>query len=339
MIDKLRKFFREDTGEIIGAYFDGEKLFIARLTEKFETTTLDAPDAELDELAEKISLACRQNGWRASSVGFCLREGDAVTFQTEVGNIPDNELPTMVKSWARAQAGADAVSSFAKVGAELWMETLPRAKVEEVCAAFDKVGMNLRGLSVMPADLPTKSPFDRTEFISEVVRDKKAPNLLSARGSVWNWQKISGAAAAIFFIALVIGSAKVFIDYDAAETELNAAKASIDNLREDLILKETLDADIAELHRLNDLAAQISTSKNLNHLINLGRVAGGGVRLTKVNAEENFMELEGTADRADAVKNYLARVKASVIQSARLESSAERDDGEIVFVIRATLQK
>ena len=138
---------------------------------------------------------------------------------------------------------------------------------------------------------------------------------------------------------MVIGSAKLFVDYDAAATELNAAKASIDNLREDLTLKETLDADIDELHRLNNLAAQIATNKNLNHLINLGKIAEGGVRLTKVRVEENFMELEGSADRADAVKNYLARVKDSVIQSARLESSAERDDGEFIFVIRATLQK
>ncbi|MBD3878114.1 MAG: hypothetical protein SR1Q5_00285 [Quinella sp. 1Q5] len=337
MIDKLRKFFREDTGEIISAYFDGEKIFIARLTEKFETTTLDASDATIDELAEKISLVCKQKGWRASSVGFCLREGDAVTFQTEVGNVPEKELPAMVKSWARAQTGAEAVFSFARVGEELWMETLPRAKVEEICTAFDKFGINLRGLSVMPADLLTKSPFDRTEFISEVVRNKKDPNLLSAWSSVWNWKKISGAAAAIFFIALVIGSAKVFVDYDAAATELNAAKASIDNIREDLTLKETLDADIDELHRLNDLAAQISTSKNLNHLINLGRIASGDVRLTKIRLEENFMEFEGLTDKADSVKNYLARVKASVIKSARLESSAERDDGDIVFVIRATL--
>ena len=338
MIETLKKFFREDTSEIIGAYFDGEKIFIARLTDKFETTEIDALDATIEELAEKISLVCKQKGWKASAVGFCLREGDAVTFQTEIGNIPEKELPAMVKSWAIAQAGADAAFSFARVGEELWMETLARDKVEEVYAAFDKFGMSLRGLSVMPADMLAKiSPFDRTEFISEVVRNQKAPNLLSARGNAWNWKNISGAAAAIFFIALIIGSAKVFIDYNEASAELNAAKASINNFREDLALKEALDADIAELHRLNDLAAQIETNKNLNHLINFGKIAGGGVRLTKIRVEENFLELEGLTDKPDAVKNYLARVKSSVIKSARLESSAERDDGDIFFVIRATL--
>ena len=338
MIDKLKKFFREDTGEVIGAYFDGDKIFIVRLTEKFETTELDADSTELEWLAEKISATCRQRGWKTSSVGFCLREGDAVTFQTEAGNVPEKELPALVKSWATAQAGADATFAFTKVGEELWMEALPRVKLEEICAAFAKFGLNLRGLSVMPVDMLSKvSPFDRTEFITEVVRNRKAPNLLSAWGGVWNWKKISLTAAAIFFIALSISSAKLFADYNDASTRLDAAKASLDAMRDDLTLKETLDADIAELHRLNDTAAQIETNKNFNHLINLGRTAGVGVRLTKIRVEEKFMELEGLTDKPDAVKNYLARVRASVIQSARLESSAERDDGDIVFVIRATL--
>ena len=338
MINKLKKFFREDMGEVIGAYFDGDKIFIVRLTEKFETTELDVDSAKLEWLAEKISATCRQRGWKTSSVGFCLREGDAVTFQTEADNIPEKELPALVKSWATAQAGADAIFAFTKVGEELWMEALPRVKLEEICAAFEKFGLNLRGLSVMPADMLSKvSPFDRTEFITEVVRNRKAPNLLSAWASVWNWKNISLTAAAIFFIALSIGSAKLFADYNDASTRLDAAKASLDAMRDDLALKETLDANIAELHKLNDTAAQINTNQNFNHLINLGRTAGSGVRLTKVHVEEKFMELEGLADRSDAVKNYLARVRASVIQSARLESSAERDDGEIGFMIRATL--
>ena len=69
MIETLKKFFREDTSEIIGAYFDGEKIFIARLTDKFETTGIDALDATIEELAEKISLVCKQKGWKASAVG------------------------------------------------------------------------------------------------------------------------------------------------------------------------------------------------------------------------------------------------------------------------------
>lgn len=199
MIERLKKFFRQNLSEIIGAYFDGEKIFVVRLTKKFETVEVDADGSEPERLAEKISLVCTQKGWETSSVGFCLQAEDAVTFQTEVGNIPEKEIPALVKSWAVAQAGAEAAFSFTKVGEELWMETLPRAKVEDFRTAFKKFNINLRGLSVMPVDILAKvHPYDRTEFITEIIRNKKAPNLLSARGGVWNWKKISLTLAAIF---------------------------------------------------------------------------------------------------------------------------------------------
>ena len=338
--ERFKNFFREDLGEVVGAYFDGEKIFIVRLTEKFETIEIDADGAEPEQLAEKISLACAQKGWKTSAVDFCLREEDAVTFQSDVANVPEKEIPALVKSWAMAQAGADAEFSFAKVGAELWMETLPRAKVKEFVAAFKKFGMNLRALSVMPpVDLLTKvEPFDRTEFITEIVREKKSPNLLSARGGTWNFEKISAAVAAIFFIGIILSSAKLFLDYREASDKFDAAKISLEKFSEDLALKKNLDANIAELHRLNALAAQIEPEKNFNLLINLGKIASDDVRLTKIRTEENFLELEGLTDNPDAVRNYLARVRNSVVQSARLEQSSERDDGEIVFVIRADLK-
>ena len=258
-------------------------------------------------------------------------------FKSEVDNVPEKDFPSLVKSWAVAQAGNEAKFSFVKVGEELWMETLSRARVEEFVSAFKKFGLNLRGLSVMPSDLLEKvSAFDRAKLIAEIVREKKTPNLLSARGSVWNWKKISAATAAIFFIVMLFGSAKIFLESDTASDNLDAAKISLDELREDLALKETLDADIAELHKLNNLIAKLDSKKNFNLLINLGKIAGDDIRLKKIRVEENFFELEGLTDKPDAVKNYLARVKNFVIKSARLESSAENDDGEIVFVIRAT---
>ena len=339
MIGRLKKFFRADTSEIISAYFDGEKIFIARLTEKFETAEVKADGAEIEQLAEKISRECRQRGWKTSLVGFCLREEDAVTFQTEVANVPEKEIPALVKSWALAQTGAGAVFSFAKVGEELWMETVPRAKVEEFSAAFEKCNMNLRGLSVMPVDMLSKiSPFDRTEFITEVVRDRKSPNLLSGRGGAWDWKKISLAIAAIFFIAIFIGSAKLFFDYSVASDKLDTAKTSIDELREELALKENLDATVAELRKINQIAAQIEIKPNFNLLVNLGKIVGGDVHLTEIRVDGDALELKGVADNSDAVKSYLSRVKNSVVNSARLESSAENDDGEIIFVIRANLK-
>ena len=333
----VKKIFREDISEVVGAYFDGEKIFVVRLTKKFETVEFDADSSDIENLAEKISLACKERGWKTSSFGLCLREEDAVTYQTAVGNLPEKEIPAMVKSWALAQAGKDAVFSFAKVGSELWMETLTRTRFEEICAAFKKFGLNLRGLSVMPADLLTKvAPFDRTEFITEVVRNKTSPNLL-ATGSIWNWKKISQAVAAIFLIAMAVATLKTFWNYSAASDKLDAAKFSVDELREDVALKKAIDADIDELHRLNKIAAaQVNTPTKFNLLLNLGRIADKSVRLTKIRAYENSFELEGVTNAPDAVKNYLSRVKSSVAQSARLESSVERDD-KIAFTIRATL--
>ena len=184
MITKLKNFFREDLSEVIGTYFDGEKIFVTRRTEKFETVEVEADGSEPENIAEKISLVCSQKGWKTSLIGFCLREEDVVTFQTEAGNVPEKEIPAMVKIWATAQAGADAMFSFVKVGEEIWMETLPRARSKEICAAFKKFNLNLRALSVMPADKLSKvHPFERTEFISEVIRERKAPNRPSDTGN------------------------------------------------------------------------------------------------------------------------------------------------------------
>lgn len=337
---ELVEIFREEVGEVVGAYFDGEKIFLVRSAEIFETAELDAAGAELEQVAEKISVACRKRGWKISAVGFCLQDSDAVTYQVEVANVPEKELPAMVKSWAAAQSGTDAAFAFATVGAEIWMETLPRTRIEEICAAFEKFGLNLRGLSVMPRDLLKKfSPFDKAQFITAVVREKKSPNLLAGRGGAWNWQKISQAVAAIFFCAILLPSAKILFDYHDAATQLDAAKTAIDELRDELAVKQNIDADIAELNRLNKIcAAQKISSKNFNFLLNAGKIAGGGVRLTNIHAEENSLELEGFGATPDAVRSYLSRVKNSVADTARLESSSENEDGDIAFIIRAHMK-
>ena len=214
------------------------------------------------------------------------------------------------------------------------METVPRVKVEEFNAAFKKFGLNLRGLSVMPDDVPTLHPFERTEFISEVVRNKKAPNLLAGR-SLWDWRKISAAVAAIFCGVLIIASAKIFFDYRAPSEALDAAQSRTEQLSADVALKKAVDADVAALRRFNALSAQVAAPQNFNRLLKLGKVASGGIRLTGIELDEKTLELEGLAIKSDAVKSYLARVKGSVATSARLANSEEQDDGEIAFTIRA----
>ena len=337
-MERLTKFFREDAGAIIGAYFDGEKIFISRLTKKFETVEIEADGAEISQVAQKISELCAARGWQKNSVGFCLQDADAVTFQTEINNLPEKEIPQMVRSWAVAQAGAEAKFSFTKVGEEIWMEALPKTRAEEISAEFNQFGINLRGLSVMPSgSLEKIHPYERTEFITEIILNKTSPNLLTG-GTVWNWRKIFCAAAAIFLIVLLIGSLKLLLEYKAAFDELAAQKIIIGGLQEELALKNSSDEIISELKRLNGFAAQIDSPEILNLLIKIGKVADKSVRLIKISAGNNFLELEGKAATTDALKNYLARVKNSVINSARLETSAEGDDGKISFVIRAALK-
>ena len=334
----LKKFFREDAKEIISAYFDGEKIFISRLTKKFETAEIEADGAEIAELAEKISKICAEKGWRKISVGFCLQSTDAVTFQTEINNLPEKEIPAMVKSWAIAQAGTEAKFSFKKIGGELWMETVPKSRFEEILAAFEKFGLNLRGLSVMPGDLSEKiHPYERTEFITEVICNKSSPNLLSS-GSVWNWKKIYYAASGILLIGLIICNVKLFFDYKTTSDELKAEKIIINGLSKEISLKKSSDEVTSELKRLNELAAQIETPETLNLLIKIGKIADKTVYLNKIRAENDFLDLEGKAKTAEALKRYLERVKSSVINSARLESSTEDEDGKISFVIRAALK-
>ena len=50
IFDRLKNFFRDDIGEVVGIYHDGEKIFLARLTDKLETLE---QNFEID-FAEKI---------------------------------------------------------------------------------------------------------------------------------------------------------------------------------------------------------------------------------------------------------------------------------------------
>ena len=337
---QLKKFFREDSDEIIGAYFDGEKIFVVRPAENFEAAEIFADGAEPEKFAEKISLVCAQKNWKASAVGFCLRERDAVTLQTDVANVPEKDFPAMVESWSRAQAGIDAVNSFVKVDGGLWMETLPRSRVDEICAAFRKVGLNLTALSVMPSDLLTKrNPLERARFIADVAANKTSPNFLhTRRGMSLDAKKISAALAIIFLVWTFVRASGIFADWYAAANELDAANLALNELRDDMNLKKFFDEDIDALRRLNNLTVAVTATKTFGLLINLGKVATGDVHLTTFRADENSAEVNGRATNAEAVKLCLARVKNSVTKAARLENSSAGDDGEITFAIRADLK-
>ena len=333
-----KNFFREDTGEIVGSYFDGETIFIVRLTDTVDTCEISADGEDFAQLAEKISVACRQRGWQTQNVGYCLRERDAVTFQSELPNVPEKDFPALVKTWSQAQAGIDAANSFATVDGGLWMETLPRATADEICAAFRKFNLNLTALSVMPANLLAKiTPFDRARFIAEIAEKKTSPNLLRQRATSLDVKKLSAAVAVIFLVAALVTAIQIFADWRTAANEFNAAKLAVDNLRDDISLKKFFDEDVGELQRLNNLTVGVAATKTFNALINFGNVASGDVHLTNLRVDENSAEIDGLATNSDAVKSCLARVKNSVTARARHENSSTGDDGDIVFAIRADL--
>ena len=334
-LSAAKNFFREDTGDVVGVYFDGETIFLARLTDTFEATEIAADGDDFARLAEKISDVCNGRGWQTQSVGFCLRERDAVTYRSEISNVPEKDFPALVESWSRAQAGNDAVSSFAKVDGELWMETLPRSTVDEICAAFRKVNLNLTALSVMPADLLTKkTPLERALFIADVAANKTSPNLLHTHGTSLDAKKLSTAVVVIFFVAALVTASMTFAAWFEAANELDAANRALNELRDDINLKKFFDEDVDALRRLNNLTADNATT-TFNALINFGKVASGDVHLTSLRVDETSAEVDGLATNADTVKSCLARVKSSVTQAARLENSSARDDGEITFAIRA----
>ena len=58
MFGVVKNFFREDLSEVVGAYFDGEKIFVVNLSENSAVVEVDADSSDVEHLAEKISIAC-----------------------------------------------------------------------------------------------------------------------------------------------------------------------------------------------------------------------------------------------------------------------------------------
>lgn len=338
----LLNFFREDFSEIIGAYFDEDKIYLARLTKEVETAEIpfdinaESSLSVTEQLAEKIAGACVQRGWRKKKVGLCLRDGEAATFQTEFGSVPPNEIESAVKIWAVAHVGKEPRYTSIKFDEEIWMEALPNATVEEYAAAWRKFSMTLCALTEFPEFLEKSAPLDRATFAAEIVRDRKAPNILAGKIGSWNVSKISMTAAIIFVLVMAGVSAKLANDYNSAVAQAVAARNNLEAQHELILLKESLDADVVEMKRLNALAAAQDTGlEKFNALLKIGRVAGEKIILQKIRTSGDSLELEGSAENPDAVKNYLSQLK-SALKNIRLEKSVAAGD-KISFAIRANL--
>lgn len=342
-------FFKEDFSEVIGAYYDGEKIILARhfndTVESAEinfTTSTDDEISEIEQLAEKICFVCSQRGWKTSQMGFCLREGSAVTFQTLIVNIPQSEIDDAVKSWAIAQIGKDALYTSIKTNGEIWMAAILKSTAEEYVTAWKKNSMTLRALTVMPeefsAQINLKKSIDYANFAAEIIKYKKVPNLISNYLSAWNYKKISATIIAIFFCVLLGISVKISYEYYTVAAQLEEISAFIAEHEDELTLKNSIEENISEMKRLNELcAAQFNSIPTFNALVNLGKIADGKTYLTKINVSANSIELEGIANDTDEIKNYVSRLKSNITPNVKLGHFSS-NDGNTTFTIHLTLK-
>ncbi|MBR6014019.1 MAG: PilN domain-containing protein [Selenomonadaceae bacterium] len=342
--ERIKNFFREDFSDVVGIYHDGEKIFFARSTHKIEPDEVNfeisfADDIPpIEQLAEKISLTLNQRGWTNSKVGLCLNDDDVIIFRTNFENIPQSEIYSAVKTWATAQTGKNSSCDFVEIDGEIWAETLSENIVKEYISAFEKNSVNLCALTAMPNFSEPETLIknhERAVFVAEVLSQKKSPNLISKKIGDWNFKKIFLTTAGIFLFSALIVSAKLFYDYRTAENEFNAVQKILSEQSENLVLKKDLDANISEMKKINSLLeSQAEKFSKLNVLIHIGKTSNKNILLKKINATENFVQIEGTAENSDAVEKYLRRLKNSSAGNVKLENTSTADDGGINFTMK-----
>ena len=226
-------FLKENYSEVVGAYFDGEKLYFERRlndkVEKDEVNLMLADDvSEIEQIAEKISVTCAKHGWKTSKISFCLREDAAKIFQTLINNIPPKEFDNAVKSWAVSVIGKNPLYAFSADSKEIWMTTISKSTAAEYISAWEKNSMNLCALTVMPLDDVEKykliKPTTFAEFAAEVAAVKKTPNLIADRLNVWNYKKVSLTIAALFFAHFQLFSVICFMNINQPPRRLTNSK-------------------------------------------------------------------------------------------------------------------
>ena len=338
--ESVQNFFREDFSDVVGIYHDGFKIFLARYANKIELEevnfeiSLTDEISPIEQLAEKIFMILNQRGRKNSKVGICLNDDDAIIFRTSFENIPQNEIDSAVKVWAQAQVGKNSPYAFQNLDGEIWAETVPENLLNEYISAFEKNSIKLCALTAMP-DSTLKKGSDRAVFIAEILKEKKSPNLLAEKIENWNLKKFSLLAVGIFLFLILGLSAKIFYDYKVAENELETVRKNLAEQSEFVVLKKDLDENISEMKKINSvLDAQSEKFSKLNFLIRLGKISGGAVQMKKINATENFVQLEGVAEDPDAIEKYLRKLKNSVAENSKLENTSAADDGRINFSVK-----
>lgn len=344
-LETVKNFFREDFSDVVGIFYDGFKIYLARITDKIELDEvsweiyLDTENSYEEQLAEKIAVILSQRGWKSAKVGLCLKDTDAIIFHANFDNIPQNEIESAVKVWATAQAGENSCYDFLESDGEIWAETVPKTLTEKYISAFEKNSVNLCVLTAMPNFSSESSALeknsDKAIFIAEILKEKKVPNLLTKKITEWNLKKIFLTAAGIFLFLIAGLSTKIFYDYRTAENELATIQKILSEKSELLILKEESDENIAEMKKINSiLAEQKEKFSKLNILIQLGKISDGKVKIQKIIVTENSVQIEGIAKNSETVEKYLRKLKNSVAENSKLENASTTNDGKINFTVK-----
>lgn len=341
-------FLREDFSEVIGAYHDGTKIYLSRrVGDKIENIDVnfsvddDANISGVEQLAEKISALCSQRGWSTSKMGLCLREGVALTFQTQFGTISPQEIDDAVKIWATAQVGKGALYDSIKSDGEVWMEAIDSTTAEDYIKIWRNNGMKLCALTIMPEEITMRlnltKPITHAEFVAEVVAKNKTPNLIAEYLTAWNYKKISLAIAAGFLIAFTLIFVQTSYKYQVAAAQLETAQSFVDEHAADLETKKFIEKNISEMRRLNEnCAAQNNSMTTFNALVQIGKIADGKTRLTKIKSSANSIELEGISEDTDEIKSYVNRLKKITPQVKLGNFSSE--DGSTKFTVHLRLK-
>lgn len=326
-------FFKEDFSEVIGAYYDGEKIFLARrlngkktkdFAEEIFSPAADVP--EIEQIAEKIFVMCSKRGWRTSKVGFCLREGTVVTFQSPL-NIPVEEIDDAVKAWAVAHVGNEVLFTSIKYDSEIWMQAISETAAAEFVDACQKNSVNLCALTAMPqSENEILPPAEYADFVAGVVAESKTPNLLKSRLNFFNYKKISAAIVAIFFCALLGISAKLAAEYHAASAQLQTTQAERALYQKDFDTKKFFESEIVELRKINDFCAAQISAPIFPALVKLGTIADGKTSLNKINFQRDNLQIEGTTDDPNEIESYTRRLKKNLTRDVRTENFSSDDD-------------
>ena len=332
MID-IKNIFREDFSQVIGIYFDGEKIFLAREEEIISAHFEVEEENFAEQLAEKVLVMCNQSGWESSKVALCLREGESMAVTADFENLPIDKRASAVKSWATAQVGENALYTFAEVDGEFWAETISQSAAEKFLSAFGKNSMTLCAMTSLASRLSKSA--DKAKFISKVAAEKIFPNLL--RQKTWNVPKIILTTLVIIFAILSVTFGAIFYRHLEVDGELENLQKTLAAQEEVAFQKKSFESATAESKRLNKLLAAQYDNRKFNAMIQLGRIADEKVSLSKVNFTKDTVEVEGLAENSTEVKKYLGRFKNAISKEAKLEKITTEDD-KVSFKIRLDLK-